>query len=293
MNLFKRDNDQRRLTWDPEAEARLGDKVPAMVRPLVRRKVEERVRAAGGRRVTLADFAAAEDRFKALTAGQDPEEIAAVMPAENRPGAEMVVLSACRNELAGCPNVVLDTAAWRERVQEWLARGQVSERLRARVAGEKILFHHKLRIAIAGCVNGCSRPQIADLALVGTTTPQFDPALCSACGQCADACPDCALAVEDGPPVREAAACQGCLVCSRACPEGAVSTTGPAAHIMMGGKLGRHPHLAQRVLTTPDPDRAVAAMAEAVERYLAEAQSGERFAAWWVRAQGLAGPCRG
>lgn len=256
-----------------------------MARPLVRRKLEERVRAAGGRTVTLADFAAAEARYRAVSAGQDPAELAAALPAENRPGAEMVVLNACRNELAGCPNAVLDTAAWLEQVRAWLERDQVSERLRARVKGDAILFHHKLRIAIAGCVNGCSRPQIADLALVGTTTPVFDPDACTACGSCAEACPDQALIVEDAPPARDADACLGCLVCGRACPEGAISNTGPAAHLLMGGKLGRHPHLAQQVLTTGDAEMAVAAMSRAVEDYLAGARPGERFAAFWVRAR--------
>jgi dissimilatory sulfite reductase (desulfoviridin) alpha/beta subunit len=89
--------------------------------------------------------------------------------------------------------------------------------------------------------------------------------------------------VEAAPPVWDAAACQGCLGCSQACPAGCVSLERQGARLFLGGKLGRHPRLAVPAGQYADPARALAAMDEAVNRYLNEARPGERFAAWHQR----------
>ncbi|MCB2184976.1 MAG: 4Fe-4S binding protein [Deltaproteobacteria bacterium] len=272
------------IEWQKEAEEGLA-RVPFLLRPLVRRKVEELVTQAGGSLVTAQDFARAEEKYRALKGGRSDQELAAMLPAENRPGTPLVVVEACRHELAGCPNALLNLEPWRRAVEEWLARDNVSERLRAKVADDKILFHHKLRIALSGCPNGCSRPQIADLALVGTVHPQFDAAACTACGACAEACPDGAIQVADT-ALWSAAACQGCRTCHTTCPAEAVTLDPPGARILLAGKLGRHPHLAAEVAQVATPAEAVAVLREAVEAYLAEGQPGERFAAWWLRTRG-------
>ena len=251
------------------------------MRPLARRKVEDRVRSEGREQVGLADFAAAEARFRAVTGGKSQKELAQLTPVANRPGAELVVLESCRAKLSGCPNALLDTDPWREALEEWLAANQVSERLRAKVEGDRILFHHKLRLSLAGCPNGCSRPQIADLALVGTVSPIFDPVDCTACGACAAVCPDGAIAVAET-ALWDPAGCLGCLGCAKCCPTGAVSLGPVEARVLMGGKLGRHPHLAREVARVRSPEQAVALMGRALEDYIEHAPQGERFAAWWA-----------
>jgi len=50
------------LPWDADALARL-ERVPSFARPMARRAVEERVRAAGGARVGIAEFARAAEAF--------------------------------------------------------------------------------------------------------------------------------------------------------------------------------------------------------------------------------------
>jgi dissimilatory sulfite reductase (desulfoviridin) alpha/beta subunit len=271
-----------KLEWESQAQEAL-KRVPVFVRPLARRKIEERVGLSGRSLVTLADFAEAEARFKAVTAGKSADQLKALLPAANEPGAEMVVLEACRASLAGCPNPLMDVDAWRGAVENWSAASGLSERLRGRVRGDQVLFHHKLKIAIAGCPNGCSRPQIADLALVGLARPVFGADDCTACGACAEACPDEALTVDEAPPLWQAKACLGCLGCAEACPAGCVSLHHQGARLFLGGKLGRHPRLAVPAGEYADPAQAVAAMDEAVRRYLNEARPGERFAAWHQR----------
>lgn len=96
-------------------------------------------------------------------------------------------------------------------------------------------------------------------------------------------------AVEGGTlegPCFNRAACQGCTRCRDICPPEAIALSAPAARILMGGKLGRHPHLAEPVGIAAEPAEAARAIAEAVECFLAEALPGERFAEHWLRRRG-------
>jgi len=271
------------LSWDDRAAEAL-QKVPFFVRPLARRKIEEQVQSQGRTLVTLADFDQAQARFQAVAGGRRQEELSSLMPAANQPGVEMVLLESCRSELTNCPNRLLPVEQWREPLEQWIKQSDLNERLRARVHGDQVLYHHKLKIALAGCPNGCSRPQIADLALVGFVRPQFDYIACTACGACVEACPDQALVLEeDGPPIWDQAACQGCLACSQACPAQCITLSDPAARVLVGGKLGRHPRLAQAVAEVAAPEQAIALFSRTVDDYLADSRPGERLAAWWAR----------
>ncbi|MBM4031353.1 MAG: 4Fe-4S dicluster domain-containing protein [Planctomycetes bacterium] len=281
-----------RIAWEPEAEQALS-RAPFFVRPLARRKVEERVRARGGERVTLADVREGEARFKAAAGEKSQAELQRMMPQANQPGAEMLAIEVCHCELSGCPNVLIKPGEWKQAIEDWARASDISERLRRRVEGDRILFHHKLRIAIAGCPNGCSRPQIADIGLVGLVRPGVDPDKCIACRACEEACPDKAITIPSVIPSGgrlaaevEESLCQGCTRCRDICPPEAIALSEPAGRILAGGKLGRHPHLAEAVGTAASPAEAVRTIAEAVERFLAEALPGERFAEHWMRVAG-------
>jgi dissimilatory sulfite reductase (desulfoviridin) alpha/beta subunit len=284
MTWFRKKT-QEKMIWDEPAKRQLA-KLPFFARSLVRSKVEEVVNAQGGDTVTLADYLETEARFQAMRGGRDDSELRKMMPAENQPGTPLVILECCRNELTNCPNALIDTKKWRDFLAVWLRERALSERLRQRVAEEKILFHHKLRIAIAGCPNGCSRPQIADVGLVGTVSPVFDLSECTQCEACAQACPDQAISLNDGTPQWDQKPCQGCLACSQACPAGCVTTSPPAMRLSLGGKLGRHPHLADPVLTSHDPQSVLDYLDRIIQQYLDQSPPGERFAAWWVGRQG-------
>ncbi|KMY67916.1 hypothetical protein AAU61_08680 [Desulfocarbo indianensis] len=268
-----------RLSWAREAEEEL-KKAPFFVRGLARKKVEERVAAQGRDTVSLADVQEAQARFREVMGGRGEKEAAALLPQENQPGAPMVVVESCRAQLAQCPNTLLDTGPWREAMEEWLAAADINERLRKRVSGDRVLFHHKLKIALAGCPNGCSRPQIADLAVVGSVRPVFDSGECTACGSCAQGCPDGAIQVREV-ALRDPKRCLGCLHCSTVCAEEAVSPGRPFARLYLGGKLGRHPRLALPAGQAASPGQAVQVFSQAMERFLKEAPPELRFAAWW------------
>lgn len=206
-------------------------------------------------------------------------------PHENVPGVEMVSIDVCHNELRGCPNALIPTGEWKRALEEWLRVKNVAERLRAHVKSGKSLAHHKLRISISGCPNGCSRPQIADIGLVGFVRPDVAPANCTACGACEAACPDHAITVHDGPPEFDRAACLGCIRCRDACPVRCISLSKPGVRVLLGGKLGRHPRLAEIGGEYTEPSSAIDLIGQMVDNYLEQGLAEERFADFLFRTR--------
>ncbi|MHB9130999.1 MAG: 4Fe-4S dicluster domain-containing protein [Armatimonadota bacterium] len=206
-----------------------------------------------------------------------------MMQQEPNPDTEMVVIQVCHNERIHCPNVLIATADWQRVIEEWIHTHAIAERLRARVNGRKILHHHQLHISISGCPNGCSRPQIADVGLVGFVRPTVEPADCTTCGACAAACPDTAITVDDSPPVFDVTACQGCLRCRNACPTNCIHLSHPGLRVLLGGKLGRHPRLAQPAGEIYEPAELIGLLDRVVDAYLKSAKPDERFADFLLR----------
>ncbi len=272
------------VSWDRDAKKQL-KRVPFFMRPIVRRKVEDMVRVRNRGRVTLRDFKEAEARYRSVAAGKTGRELEQMLPQENRPGVDMVVVETCHNELSGCPNVLAGTAGFRDAIEEWAEKNDISEKLRARIKDDNIYFHNKLRISISGCPNGCSRPQIADFGVAGFVRPYVDPERCTACGSCVEVCPDAAVTVDDQPPVFDLRACQGCTMCRDICPNGCIALSAPGVKITVGGKLGRHPHLAEAAAEAVEPKETVELIDKIVNGYIGEAEPGERFADWWIRTR--------
>ena len=272
------------LPWNNDAEQAL-KRVPFFARALVRRKVTERVAARGQAAVTLADFQEAEARFHSVTSGKSEQALKAMMPVENAQGAELLLVEACHHKLSNCPNALIDTDAWRIAVEQWAAHNNINERLRARVADDQILFHHKFRVAISACPNGCSRPQIADVGVMGAVRPDVDPGECTMCGACEEVCPDKAITVDNAPPLFDRTGCLGCNQCERICPQNAIVSSEPRARILAGGKLGRHPHLADVIGDAESPAELVDTLDWIVTDFIQNARAGERFADFWLRDQ--------
>lgn len=270
------------ISWTAEAEEALA-KVPFFARKLVRGKVSERVAATSRDTVTLDDFREAEARFKKLRGGKSDTEVQKLIPAENKPGAETVVIESCHNRLSGCPNSLIDTEKWLKAIEEWIDRRNLNEQLRGKIKDERILFHHKLKISLSGCPNSCSRPQIASFGIVGAVRPDVDPADCTRCEACADACPDGAITVDGAPPLFDNSLCLGCRECRDICPNGCIGNSEPFARLYAGGKLGRHPHLADFAAEVRSPDELTGILDRLVDDYLANARDNERYSDYWLR----------
>lgn len=59
-------------------------------------------------------------------------------------------------------------------------------------------------------------------------TPEVDVDKCTGCGVCVPTCPDAAISLEEGSPVRDVERCIFCCACIRACPEQALFIGAPA-----------------------------------------------------------------
>ena len=184
---------------------------------------------------------------------------------------------------SGCPNSNIDAGPLIASMEETFRRLDFTARLRDRLAGGQILFHHIFRVSISGCPNACSRPQIADFGLVGQVEPQLEHEACTGCGACIMACPEGVIALEGGTPVLNRKRCLLCGNCIRACTPRALHTGRKGLSIMVGGRLGRHPRLALRLADLASTEEAVSRLTELCDVYLKTARPGERFGSFLDR----------
>ena len=140
-------------------------------------------------------------------------------------------------------------------------------------------MHHEFRVSISDCPNACSRPQIADIGLIGAATPEISDAPCTGCGACVAACRESAIDLKDAEtgPVIDYDKCLACRKCCKVCPCGTLREGQRGWGILIGGKLGRHPRLGRELEGIFLKDKALAVVEKCVDHYMAYTVEGERF----------------
>jgi dissimilatory sulfite reductase (desulfoviridin) alpha/beta subunit len=135
----------------------------------------------------------------------------------------------------------------------------------------------KLKIAIAGCPNNCSRVQLNDIGFMGHRYPRFDEDACSRCGACQLVCKEDAIGVDDKGIVFSADHCIGCGDCISICPEDAISIAEQGLTLFLGGHAGRAIRLGTEVPGRV-AERDVPVLTRRIITYFAtHACEGERF----------------
>ena len=141
---------------------------------------------------------------------------------------------------------------------------------------ERLMSHSRLKIAASGCPNACSQVQIKDLGVIPYLKPEL-VGYCTACGECERVCREGGVEVMETAVFNEN--CIGCGDCVRACPENAIGGE-VRFRVLAGGKLGRHPRLAEVVADVSDMDDALEIIRAGVElsakenRRLSEIENG-------------------
>jgi dissimilatory sulfite reductase (desulfoviridin) alpha/beta subunit len=145
---------------------------------------------------------------------------------------------------------------------------------------------HEFTVAIADCPNACSRPQIADLGLIGAAEPLQTSEVCHQCMGCVHACREGAVTHPGLLPIIDPSRCVRCGACTRVCLSGTLQAGRRGWRILLGGRLGRHPRLASEIDGLYSREGVLAAADSCIRFYLRQARSGERFGELLERAGG-------
>ncbi|MBO8168035.1 MAG: 4Fe-4S binding protein [Thermoanaerobacteraceae bacterium] len=188
----------------------------------------------------------------------------------------MVVLETCR-AAQGCPNSCFEMTEVVKQLKELTAKREINEQLRQKAPG-KALYHHIFRVSVSGCPNSCSQPQIKDIGLQGQQVVAVQRDRCTACRGCIRVCPDKAIRISDGTAVIDRSRCLNCGICARACPAKAMVVEDTGFRVLVGGKLGRRPHLADEIYPLVKKEEVVPLVDSLLQIYLKEAHPGEKFA---------------
>jgi anaerobic sulfite reductase subunit C len=249
-----------KMEWTKQAEEAIS-KVPFFVRKRVRKRVEEEAVARGAREVGIEHVSACRKRF---LDNMESEVRGFQVETCFGPG--------------GCPNRAVTDERMAGRMEEILRVNDLRAFLKERVVGP-LKVHHEFRVSISDCPNACSRPQIADVGLIGARQPMVSEEPCTQCGSCVEVCREGAVTLDEatGAPVIDAEKCLACGQCLDVCPSGTLREARRGYRILVGGKLGRHPQLGKELKNICSVEETVAAFERCLGLYMGCNRSGERF----------------
>lgn len=294
------------MEWDKEASLRL-EKIPIFVRKLARKKIEKYASEQGRDIVTVEDVDGAKagfmgsksskdikaDPFSLDTTGDDDKyEIlkrSGEYEAEDGHPA-MYQIEICRGEDVDCPFLIASIKDLMQKIKDRLKEIDFSKKLISKIDG-KILPHQRLKISIASCPNCCSQPQIKDFGLHLRAKVYVDKEFeCNGCGNCLRACKEGAIRItgmsnkSQEEIVDEQAGqtgikrdvtinydrCVHCGLCAEVCPTGSIKLEKKCYHVMIGGKLGRHPRFADSLIDFANESEVIRALDVCVDAILSE-----------------------
>jgi len=261
------------MQWTEEAEAAI-KKVPFFVRKRVRTRVEEEAQQAGKTKVSLSDVRLSQKRYLAKMSDE----------------VKGYQLETCFGP-GGCPNRAMDSDRLVERLEQILKRADLRKFLETRVKGG-LKHHHEFRVTVADCPNACSQPQIKDMGVIGAAEPVVSEEPCTRCQRCVEACAENAVSVKDSEemPSIDYEKCVRCGKCVEVCPTGTMAAGQKGYRVMLAGKLGRHPRLAEELPGLYQEDEVVGILENCLDYYKKRSKHGERFADVYQGAESLGPP---
>jgi anaerobic sulfite reductase subunit C len=132
----------------------------------------------------------------------------------------------------------------------------------------------KIRIAISGCPNACTSPQLNEIGIMGRIRPLRIPGQCTGCGTCVEYCKEKAIVVKGGISILDPDKCVQCGVCVWSCPFDLLKAEHLHYRILVGGRRGRHPHIARDLAEIDDEDTVMFVIEKIVNWVYRRAWSG-------------------
>jgi len=246
------------MRWDGTAEKEVRN-VPFFVRKRVKKRVEEEAARRGASTVTLEHVRSCQQRFL----HRMEEEVKGYQ------------VETCFGP-TGCPNRAVSWDGLAEKFEALLEERKLREFLEERVPG-KLKMHHEFRLSCSDCPNACSRPQIADVGLIGACRPKVTGEECTECGACVEICREAAVTIVDGVPVVDYGKCLDCGQCVKVCPTGTLAAGQTGYRLIVGGKLGRHPRLARELPGIHGEEETLDLIRLCLDHYQRHCRRGERF----------------
>ncbi|WP_292486685.1 4Fe-4S binding protein [Methanohalobium sp.] len=161
-----------------------------------------------------------------------------------------------------CPRGLIDA--------EYIA-GKIDEKYFAKNLPSKFKF------AVTGCPASCMKPQENDFGIMGSIEPKWVGENCTFCGLCESTCPTDAIKIEDNTIHIDRDKCNLCGDCISICPTEAWIKANSGYTIYVGGKVGRFPKLAIKLIEMVEEDELFKIIDKTFNFYKENAQPDERF----------------
>ena len=259
------------MEWDKPATLLL-EKAPPFVQKIVREKVETLARERGKTVVTEADVIAARESFMGK---QNPQRTVAKQPPDDEKlsilrkytkyfdkegNPVLYQVKSCRGAEINCPFLITDSDILSDKLRNRLEELHFTEKLIDKIEGQ-ILPHQTMKLAVSGCPNSCSMPQIKDFGVHAVEPVSVDPdCKCIECMKCVETCREDAITVKNGNVTIDKEKCVHCGLCARVCPTGTIKAEKKKYRVMIGGKVGRHPQFALDLLPQADESATLKAL---------------------------------
>lgn len=259
------------MEWDKSASLLL-EKVPPFVQKIVREKVEAIARNRGKNLVTEAEVIAAREGFMGKP---NPQPAVTKQPIDNEKlsilrkyakyfdtdgNPVLYQVKSCRGAEVNCPFLIIDSRILSNKLQNRLEKSHFTERLINKVDGQ-ILPHHTMKLAVSGCPNSCSMPQIKDFGVHAIEPVYVDThSECIGCMKCVETCREDAVTVNNNQVAIDKEKCVHCGLCAKVCPVGSIKAAEKKYRVMIGGKVGRHPKFAVDLVPQADESTTLKAL---------------------------------
>ncbi|WP_026476544.1 4Fe-4S binding protein [Alkaliphilus transvaalensis] len=255
------------MEWTKEAEERV-KKAPFFIRKMAKKKAEDMAISRGKTYVDVEDIELAKGI-------RDLEDLSKIdLSIDGITETKYLEIKPCGG-LKGCPLTLFEDENVIRTLSKIIKQVGLEDLMASQNQGP-MLYHKKFKAAISGCPNSCSQPQIRDLGVVGYARPIITEGHCIGCQQCVKSCPEGLITVDAEPNIHFEA-CIDCGRCINSCPTSSITSEEQGYRVIIGGRLGRRPHLAQQLIEVSSLEELEDLLTKLIQVYMTWIKDGKKI----------------